>query len=440
MPTSDEMNINERYKYLRLMKKRYLPANRAEQHMLLTEMEHVTGLHRKSLIRLLHSDLERHPYHQPRGRVYGLAVAQAVGLIAESLDYICAERLTPRLGWMARHLEQHGELTTTPELLAQLETISVSTVGRIMARHRQDQPRLARPGPRQANQLRDIPMLRLPWDTQEPGHLETDLVHHGGASSAGEYVHTLQLVDVATGWSERVAVLGRGQLVMEDAFRRALRVARLPFPVQEIHPDNGSEFMNQHLLRFWRDRVPGVRLSRSRPYQKNDNPRVEQKNYTLVRAYLGDERLDTVAQTIALNQLYDQMWLYYNFFQPVLHLVEKTSAHQPDGTYRVHRRYDLAQTPFDRLCATAVLLPAHHQQLVALRDQTNPRQLRREIQAGLDQLWALPKAQPGASENVHQTLLSHLTIGPDNPLRFAFNRTPLRAEAATDPQGGAGCG
>lgn len=108
----------------------------------------------------------------------------------------------------------------------------------------------------------------------------------------------------ASGWPPQV---GRGQLVMEDAFRRVL--ARLPFPVLQIHPDNGSEFLNQHLLRFWRDRVPGVRLSRSRPYQKNDNPRVEQKNYTLVRAYLGDARLDTVAQTLALNQIYDLMWL-----------------------------------------------------------------------------------------------------------------------------------
>jgi len=112
----------------------------------------------------------------------------------------------------------------------------------------------------------------------------------------------------------------------------------------------------------------------------------------------------------------------------VLHLVEKTSEHQPDGTYRVHRRYDPAQTPFDRLCATAVLLPAHRQQLVALRDQTNPRQLRREIQAGLDHLWTLPKATPGHTEDVHQTLRPQTPaeIGADNPMRFAFNRTMIR--------------
>jgi len=440
MSTDDQMNIDERYKYLRRMQKRYMRADRQEQGRLLDEMELITELHRKSLVRLLHSDLARQPRRQPRGVVYGAEVQEALRVLAESTDYISAERLTPNLGWLAQQLDRHGELMVSPELLAQLDAISISTVGRVLARQRQDQPRLPRAGPQQAHQLRDIPMLRLPWDEQEPGHFEVDLVHHGGSSAAGEYVHTLQLIDVATGWSERVAVLGRGQLVMADAFRRCL--ARLPFPVQQIHPDNGSEFLNQHLLHFWRDLVQGVRLSRSRPYRKNDNPHVEQKNYTLVRAYLGEERLDTVAQTVALNHLYDQMWLYYNFFQPVLHLAEKTSEHRPDGTYQVHRRYDRARTPFDRLCTTAALLPAHRQQLVALRDQTNPRQLRREIQAGLERLFVLPKATPGQTEDVHQTLRPQTPaeIGADNPLRFAFNRTTIRETGPTPAPSGDGGG
>jgi hypothetical protein len=126
------------------------------------------------------------------------------------------------------------------------------------------------------------------------------MVHHCGLSASGHYVHTLQMIDVATGWSERVAVLGRSYLVMQDGFRRML--SRLPFPVREIHPDNGSEFLNDHLLRFWQETVHGVRLSRSRAWHKND---------TLVRAYLGDERLDTVEHTRLLNTLYDRMWLYY---------------------------------------------------------------------------------------------------------------------------------
>jgi transposase InsO family protein len=164
-------------------------------------------------------------------------------------------------------------------------------------------------------------MGRLPWDLSVPGYLEADLVHHCGVSASGEYVHTLQVVDIATGWSERAALLGRSYRAMEDAFRRILR--RLPFAVIEIHPDNGSEFFNAHLLRFFGEAVHGVRLSRSRPYHKNDNRIVEQKNGSLVRSFLGYERLDTVAQTLALNRLYEKMGWYCNLFQPVLHLQEK---------------------------------------------------------------------------------------------------------------------
>jgi IS30 family transposase len=195
---------------------------------------------------------------------------------------------------MAELLERHDELATTPQLLGQLERVSVSTVGRRLARIRQDEPRLPRKGPKQANTLtRDIPMMRIPWDEQQPGHFEVDLVHHSGPSAAGEFVCTVQMIDVATGWSERAAVLGRSYRVMDHAFRRMLR--RLPFPVRQIHPDNGTEFFNHHMLRFWKDLVQGVSLSRSRPHHKNDNRFVEQKNDTLVRAYVGYERLDTVA-------------------------------------------------------------------------------------------------------------------------------------------------
>ena len=143
------------------------------------------------------------------------------------------------------------------------------------------------------------------------------------------------MVDVTTGWSERVAVLRRGYIAMQDAFQRIL--ARLPFPVLELHPDNGSEFFNTHLLQFWGERVRQAELSRSRPWQKNDNRFVEQKNDSLVRAYLGKQRLDTVAQTRALNALYDKMWLYYNLFQPVMRMCSKEYQTLADGSLRLHR-------------------------------------------------------------------------------------------------------
>jgi hypothetical protein len=269
-------------------------------------------------------------------------------------------------------------------------------------------------------------MLRLPWSIQVPGSFEVDLVHHCGSTTAGEYMSTLQMIDVATGWSERIAVLGRSLIVMEAAFVHIL--TRLPFPVVEIHPDNGSEFFNHHMMRFWGEIIQGVKLSRSRPFHKNDNPRVEQKNATLVRAYLGHERFDSVAQVLATNQLYDKMWLYYNLFQPVMHLVEKEVIQQDGQTTQVKRRHDPARTPFDRLCATDVILPEHRQQLQTLRDQINPCLLRQEIYDCIDYIFSLPGAVAGITEDVRLTLTTSSTSHQGgNPLfNFAFHRTMIR--------------
>ncbi len=422
MTTGEKMTIDERRKYLRMMQARYQQGNRRSRGQLLSEMEALTAMHRKSLIRLMNDSLVRRPRRGERGKTYGPDVDDALRVIDESLDGICAERLTPNLVWMACHLDRHGELRVTSRLLQQLEDISISTVRRRLKRIRQDQPQLPRRKPR-ANRglLQGIPMLRLPWDLAEPGHFETDLVHHCGPTAAGEYVCTLQMIDVATGWSERQAVLGRSYLVMEDAFRSIL--ARLPFPVIEIHPDNGSEFLNHHMVRFWGELVQGVTLSRSRPFHKNDNPHVEQKNFTWVRAYLGYERLDTVAQTLAVNALYSKMWLYHNLFQPVMHLVEKEIV-QKDGEFtRVRRRYDNAATPFDRLCQTTAILPGHREELEALRDSINPRLLRLEIYDAIEQIRNLPCAEPGRTENVYLTLSNNGRNEKEALTNLVFKRT-----------------
>ncbi len=423
MSEEEKMNIDERRKYLRKMKKRYVKADRKGKGRLLDEMETVAGLDRKTLIRLMNGSLERKRRRRERGVIYGPEVTDALRVIYESTDYICAARLQPNLVWLAQHLAAHGELEVTPQLLDQLGRISLSTVERRLDHIRQDQPRLPRKRPRPRRPwLQAVPMGRLPWNLTEPGYLETDLVHHCGPTTVGEYACTLQMIDVATGWSERRAVLGRSYLVMEDAFLVIL--ARLPFPVLLIHPDNGSEFFNHHMLRFWGERVQGVDLSRTRPFFKNDNPRVEQKNATLVRAYLGHDRLDTVAQVLALNRLYHKMGLFYNFFQPVLHLVEKTVTPQPGRPAKVVRRYDQARTPLDRLCATDAILPHHRDLLLALRDTINPRHLRQEIYDALDHLFSLPNATPGVVEDVRQTLAANQEKGDDD--LPAFNRTPVR--------------
>ena len=341
MPLDEKMNVNERRKYLKLVEPRYAKAGRAERSALLTEMAAVTGLHRKSLLRLMHGPtMERAPKRlRLRRRVYGAAVADAVRLVWESLDYVCAERLTPALLPTAQQLARWEELALTAVTEARLATISRATVQRLLQGFQQDTPKLPRRKPQPPNRLlRQVPMERLSWAAQAPGSFETDLVHHSGPVTAGEYVHTLQLVDIATGWSERVAVLGRSQAAMEEGFRRVQE--RLPFPITHLHLDNGSEFFNHHLLRYFSETMTGVQISRSRPYRKNDNRFVEQKNATLVRAYLGYERLDTLGQYAALNALYNQLWVYYNLFQPVLHLVGKDLVNG-----KLQRRWNPAGPP-----------------------------------------------------------------------------------------------
>ena len=281
---------------------------------------------------------------------------------------------------------------------------------------RQDEPRLRR---RPAGQgkaiLVDIPMVRLDWDIAQPGYFEVDLVYHAGPSAKGSFMCSIQWIDIATGWSERRAVLGKGYLVMQDGFRAIL--GRLPFPVICIHPDNDSAFFNHHMLRFWGDIVPGVTLTRSRPYQKNDNPRVEQKNRTLIRYYLGNSRLDTVAHVLLCNRLYDRLWVYNNFFQPVMHLVGKEVIREEGLPTRVIRRHDTPRTPFAQ----------HRELLEALRDGTNPRQLRQEIYDTVDEILSLPTATPAHRESVLDTL-SHSVAFPnaaDDPLNFGFQRTQV---------------
>ena len=388
MAADGEMSVDERRKYLKLMAKRYVGADREERGRLLTEMEAVTGLHRKSLIRLMNGEsLERLPRRVQRGREYGPEVADVIRVVWESEDYICAERLTPSLVAMAQQLARFGELHLSAEIERQLGRISEATVTRLLDRFRQDTARLPRRGPESANRLaREIPMGRIPWETKEPGHFEIDLVHHCGAASVGDYVHTLQMVDVATGWSERVGIFGRTHRAMVAGSEKI--VGRLPFPIRELHPDNGSEFINDHLLGFFGDKIKGLALSRSRPYHKNDNRNVEQKNYSLVRAYLGYERLDTPAQSMAVNALYDRMWLYYNLFQPAMHLESKEVV----GENRIRRKWDEAKTPYERVLATGVLSEEQQARLTGLYARTNPRKLRREIHQIIETLWDEPKA------------------------------------------------
>lgn len=403
MATDEEMTIDERYKYLRIKQKQYRKTkSRQEKKALLDEMEQITGLHRKYLIGRMADKLQRGVRHQERRVSYGADVDKALALIWEAQDYICAERLKPILVETAQRLAQFRELQLSPHLSEQLAQISVATVRRHLPTA--PAPRLQRPHLRAENAAqRRIPVGRIPWDIQEPGHLEVDLVHHCGEHLNGQYGYTLQLIDVTTGWSARRAILGRSFLVIADALRTMFH--SLPFLVLELHPDNGSEFLNDLLLRFLEQYYPKLQLSRSRPAHPNDNRFVEQKNSSLVRAFLGDRRLDTVAQIRYLNQLYELMQPYYNLIQPVMHQVAKVWVPAHDGCQGYTRReHDIPCTPFSRLCATGTLNEAQTQQLRALQAGINPLALHRRIVHDLAHLFTYPNATPGCIENVFETL------------------------------------
>ncbi len=404
MTTDEKMNIDERYKYLRIQQPRYRQAQtRREKKELLDEIESVTGLHRKYLIELLHQDtLKRQPRSRERDNTYGRDVDEVLAVVWEALDYICPQRVKPVLVFTVAQLVEFGELRVGPKLKGQLQTISASTIGR----HLPSLPsyRATRAHKRFQNvHQEEIPIRRIPWDIQEPGHFELDLVHHCGGCMEGEYVYTLQIVDVATGWSGRRAILGRSYIVVADALYYLAQ--QIPFPYRELHPDNGSEFLNDQLLRFLAEYYPDLERARSKPGTPNDNRYVEQKNSTLVRAFLGDVRLDTVRQTRYLNHIYDQMHVYHNFIQPVMHQIDKKWVPNPEGSGGYTRRqHDEARPPVVRLCATEILPEERRRALLEQRRAINPLALRRQIHADLAHLFAYPGAVKGKPESVFETL------------------------------------
>ena len=420
MSEEEPMTITERRKYIYKMWGRYRKSSKSEKGRLLDEMEQVTGMHRKSLIRILTGRLSRKKRVRERGPTYGAEVADAVRVIARSLEYPCAERLKPNLVWMGEHLMGHDELEIRSETFEKMARISVSTLKRMLKRVGRSEAKLAfrKPPSRQRNHLRRAyPMRRIPYDTVEPGHFEVDLVVHSGEDTSGEFIHTIQVVDIATGWSEIEAVYGKSYKVMKDGFESIL--ARLPFPVLELHPDNGSEFFNQHLLRFWKKEIVDLEITRSRPYHKNDNRFVEENNRSHVRAYVGHGRLDTPEQLFIMRELYPQMSLYHNYFQPVMRTREKVFS----DPFHYRRIFDLARPPFDRLCEQTTLPAETLISLQNLRCQSNPIQLRDQIEALISKLWACPSNTGRKSVNVYHTLRKEfnssvtLSVEPSIPVR-----------------------
>ncbi|MCJ7551894.1 MAG: hypothetical protein MUQ30_19670 [Anaerolineae bacterium] len=346
----ETMSMSARYEYLRAMRDVYLRADRKEKKSILTHIKSATQYNRKYIITCLNDpDLQRHTRSRERGRKYGVDVAQAIGSLADALDWVCAERLQPALAKTARHMTAHDELNVSAAVLDKLEHISIATVARILKEIRPVErlPRAYSGRPPDTSAQRAVPVSIIAWDVPEPGHFEMDLVHHGVPDQHGRLICTIQFIDVLTGWSERFAIMGTGFDAIYDAIQAFRR--RCPIPIREVHSDNGSEFINNALIAALGDEHLSLTQTRGRPGCHNDNRFVEQKNNSLVRAYLGSTPFHTPDELHRLQRLYDDMWVYYNLFQPVLRQTERTAATGADGIVRIRRSQDSARTPFDRL-------------------------------------------------------------------------------------------
>ena len=375
--------------YLAAQRERYQRASRDTRRQLLDEMGAVTGYHRKALIRHL-----RHPRPRPLGgrpvgrpRQYGPAVAAAAQVLWEATGQIGAKRLQPFVPELLERLTAWGELRVAPPTATLLRQASISTLERLLAPARRTEPRrgpsLTRPG---AWLKAQIPLRTFAeWDDATPGFLEVDLVAHCGESPAGFFLHTLCAVDVATGWVELQPLWGKGHRRVTAALHEVRR--RLPVPVRGLDTDNGSEFINRPL--YYYCGREGITFTRSRPYRKNDSAHVEQKNGAIIRALVGYDRYTSRAAYAQLGRVYRLVRLHANFFQPVQRLLHKARQ----GA-RVHRVYDRAQTPYQRLCARPALAPGSQQALATLYRSLNPLQLRREIDAALTTLWRLATRAP----------------------------------------------
>ena len=375
--------------YAAVQRERYRQATRAEKRQLLDEIVTVTGIHRKAAIRLLRRAPRVRALPGPGGRPreYGPAVAVAAEVLWQASGRIGAHRLHPFVPELLARLTQCGALALRPDVDKRLRRASRPTLARLLASARAQYPPRGATTTRPGTWLRhEIPIRTFTeWDDARPGFVEVDLVAHCGSSTEGFYLCTLCVVDIATAWIELDAVWGKGQVRVGGAIHHVYE--RLPVPLVALDRDNGSEFINRRLYDWCRRH--GVTFTRSRAWKKNDSAHVEQKNGAIVRHLIGYDRVASKAAYAQLTRVYQLARLHVNFFQPVQKLVTKTRQ----GA-RVHRVYDRAQTPYQRLCASGVLAPATRDERAARYQRLNPLQLRRDLEAALDHLWTLAAPDP----------------------------------------------
>jgi hypothetical protein len=375
--------------YVQAIYDRYRGARRPEKKRILDEFCQVTGYHRKHAIRVLKAPAPGAAARPPRRRAvtYSPAVIEALRTIWEAAGYPWSLRLKALLPlwlpWARRRLRLR------PGVERQLLAISPRQMDRRLAAHRRRLTKRLYGRTKPGTLLKHhIPLKTDRWDVTDPGFTEIDLVAHCGSLGDGEFVHSLNLTDIHTTWVETAAVLGKSQVAVQTALE-ALR-QRLPFRLRGIDSDNGSEFINQHLWDYCQ--AQEIQFTRGRPYKKDDNAHIEQKNWTHVRKLLGYVRYDSLAAQRAIDALYrGELRLFQNLFLPSVKLLRKERV----GA-RVRRRYEAPRTPLERVLACPDVRPEIAAQLERQRNSLDPFALAQAIEQQLERIYALANSRHSA--------------------------------------------
>jgi len=402
------MDMHSRNQYLKQLRIEYLRTeSKKEKGKLLDEAQKRTGLRRKYLIRKLRvlSNLDKKKVKgRRRKQVYDGYVKVVLVKCWEIFDYPCGQRLKPLLSQEVKRLRELGELTCSDEVADKLKRISARTIDEKL-RHQKEVEGLKRKYHRKSHPLlyQKIPIkLSNEQDRTQLGNIQIDLVEHCGQSARGEYMNTLSTTDISSGWWEGEAVMGRSQEVVFNGLKQVRN--RFPFAFREIHSDNGTEFINWHLLRYTNKEK--LEFSRSRPNKKNDNCFVEQKNWTHVKKFVGYFRYDTTKELGILNDIYrNELRVYKNFFQPVIKLILKERR---GG--RVHRRYDDPKTPYQRVMESKEVEDRVKKELSKIYLALNPAQLKRTIDVKLNNLYKIYQIKNKSQEMTIRKRLKPNTV------------------------------
>jgi hypothetical protein len=379
------MSVRQQSKHelVAAQRERYRRAGRAEQGQILDELVAATGYHRKHAVRLFRTGVPpARAGHGGRPRRYDAVVVGVLREVAAASDWLCGKRLAPFLAELVPALEAEGALHLDEAVRERLLGMSAASIDRHLRPFRL----LRRPSGLSTTKPGSLLKQQVPvhtytsWDEERPGFVEIDLVAHCGTTTAGFYLNSLTVTDIATGWTECIGVWGKGQAAVFSALEQARE--RLPLPLLGIDSDNGSEFLNAHLVRWCEQEQ--LTFTRSRPYWKNDQAHVEQKNWSIVRRLLGYDRYESEAALAALQAVYAGLHLWINHWQPVLKLVAKERA----GA-QVRKRYDRAQTPYRRVLAGGGLPAEATARLHAEHARRGPQALWQLVEATRAALWRL---------------------------------------------------